>query len=34
MNLLLKELKKFSKENWWVYVLFFAALFLVAYTGR
>ena len=32
MNLLLKEFKKFSKENWWVYLLFFWALWVVAYT--
>jgi len=32
MNLLLKEFKKFSRENWWVYLLFFWALWVVAYT--
>ncbi len=32
MNILLKELKKFSKENWWIYFLFFGALWVVAYT--
>ncbi len=32
MNLLLKEFKKFSRENWWVYLLFFWALWIVAYT--
>ena len=30
--MLLKELKKFSKENWWVYILFFITLWIVAYT--
>lgn len=34
MNLLLSEIKKFSKQNWWVYMLFIIALWLVAYTGR
>jgi hypothetical protein len=32
MNLLLKEFKKFSRENWWVYLLFIWALIVVAYT--
>ena len=32
MNILLKEFKKFSRENWWVYILFFWAMWIVWYT--
>jgi len=34
MNLLLKEIKEFSKKNWWVYLLFIWALAIVAYTWK
>ena len=34
MNLLLKEIKKFSKQNWWIYILFFLALVVVIYTWK
>ncbi len=34
MNLLLKEFKKFSKQNWWVFVIFFICLFIISYTHK
>jgi len=34
MNILLKELKKFSKENWWIYVIFIFCLFVIWYTDK
>jgi len=33
MNILIKEIKKFSKENWWVFVMFFICLFLIYITN-
>ncbi len=32
MNTFLQELKKFSKENWWIYLLFIFALIFVIYS--
>lgn len=29
MNILILEIKKFSKENWWIYIMFFICLFLI-----
>jgi len=29
MNILIKEIKKFSKENWWIYIIFIICLFLI-----
>lgn len=29
MNLLIKELKKFSKQNWWIYAIFIICLFII-----
>lgn len=34
MNTLLKELQKFSKENWWVFILLIIALSIVYITGK
>ncbi len=33
-NLLYKELKTFSKTNWWVYIIFILCLFLIWYTNK
>ena len=33
MNLLLKEFKKFSKENWWVYLMFLVCLYIIYVTN-
>lgn len=34
IKMFLKELKKFSNENWWVYVLLIIALIIVYITGK
>ena len=34
MNILLKELKKFSKENWWIYIIFVFCLIFIWYTDK
>ena len=34
MNILIKEIKKFSKENWWVYIIFFIALTIIFITEK
>jgi hypothetical protein len=33
MEILLKEIKKFSKQNWWIYVIFLICLFLIYITN-
>lgn len=33
-NMFLQELKKFSRENWWIYLLLIIALYIVYVTGR
>ncbi len=33
MNLLLKEIKQFSKQNWWIYILFIISLFIIYKTN-
>jgi len=33
MNILLKEIKIFSKNNWWIYLVFFACLFFIYKTN-
>ncbi len=33
MNLLLKEIKLFSKQNWWIYIIFIICLFIIYKTG-
>jgi len=32
MKLLLQEFKKFSRQNWWVYIIFLICLFLIYFT--
>ncbi len=34
MNTFIEELKKFSKENWWIYLLFIFALVFVIYSWK
>ena len=34
MNTLIQELKSFSRQNWWVYLLLAIALIVVYVTGR
>jgi len=34
MNTFIEELKKFSKENWWIYLLFIFALVFVVYSWK
>ncbi len=34
MNLLLKEIKKFFKQNWWVFIIFSICLFIIWYTNK
>lgn len=34
MKLLFQELKKFSKNNWWVYIIFLLCLLLIWYTEK
>lgn len=33
MNILLKEIKQFSKQNWWIYLLFIISLFVIYKTN-
>lgn len=33
MNLFLKEIKTFSKQNWWIYIIFIICLFIIYKTG-
>ena len=33
MNLILKEIKLFSKQNWWIYILFIISLFIIYKTN-
>ncbi len=33
MNLLLKEIKIFSKQNWWIYIIFIICLFIIYKTN-
>jgi len=33
MNIFLKEIKKFSKQNWWIYVVFLVCIFLIYKTN-
>lgn len=34
IDLLLKELKIFSKQNWWIYIIFFICLLIIWYTEK
>jgi len=34
MNILLKELKRFSRENWWIYIIFIICLLVIWYTEK
>ena len=34
MNIFLNEIKKFSKQNWWVYLFFFMCLIIIWYTEK
>gem|GEM_PF-3369225 len=29
MNKILQEIKKFSLENWWIYIIFFICIFII-----
>lgn len=33
MNILLQEIKNFSRENWWVYLIFFICIWFIYKTG-
>lgn len=33
MNLLFKEVKKFSCDNWWIYIIFILSIFIIWYTN-
>jgi len=33
MNIILKEIKQFSKQNWWIYILFIISLFIIYKTN-
>lgn len=33
MNILLKEIKNFSKQNWWIYIIFMICLFIIYKTN-
>ena len=33
MNIFIKELKLFSKQNWWIYIIFIICLFIIYKTG-
>jgi len=33
MNIIFSEIKKFSKENWWIYLIFIICLFLIYITN-
>jgi len=33
MNILIKELKTFSKQNWWIYIIFIICLFVIYITN-
>lgn len=33
MNLLLKEIKSFSKNNWWIYIIFILCIAIIGYTN-
>lgn len=32
-NLLLQEIKVFSRENWWIYIIFFICISIIYYTN-
>ena len=34
MNILLKEIKLFSKQNWWIYIIFIVCLFFIWLTWK
>jgi len=34
MNILIKEIKNFSRQNWWVYIIFLICLLIIWYTEK